>query len=455
MQMISAMKIKTKTNLLLVVVLGGILLLGAGQMMANQALNAAQLAKESSIEDAQPLPEAYDSAERSYAEIRAAWNGRLLVLFLLIGITMAVVVRMLANDLAQITRKLADVMSSIASGDHEIDIPGLGREDELGQIALATQSFKEMSSEIASIRASQDQRKEDDRGNEAALLSEQKERKAQLQLHIARFDKHIQNFVASLRGDVNSMTDTADDLNNNAASADGKAQAVSGGFEDAAKAVQTVAIAAEELSASIAEISTQLNHSSEISGEAAKQSHSAAEKVIELERISKEMEEIVVIIKKITERTNLLALNASIESARAGEAGKGFNVVAMEVKNLANQTAAATESITQQIDHFREAIGLVVELIREVSSVNNEIHNIARTVALGIEQQAGATGEISLNIHEISRSTEQVTANIEIVVNSVGETRSSADRILKVSNNLGNQAADLQGHIDEFLAHVT
>jgi methyl-accepting chemotaxis protein len=160
------------------------------------------------------------------------------------------------------------------------------------------------------------------------------------------------------------------------------------------------------------------------------------------------------LINEIASQTNLLALNATIEAARAGEAGKGFAVVASEVKSLANQTARATEEIGTQIAAMQDATGETVAAIGAIGATIGQINEIATMIAAAVEQQGAATQEIARNVQQAAVGTSEVSRNIAGVNEAAAQTGAAASRVLSSAGELSNQAGQLHGQVDEFLAAV-
>jgi len=163
---------------------------------------------------------------------------------------------------------------------------------------------------------------------------------------------------------------------------------------------------------------------------------------------------VVQLINDIASQTNLLALNATIEAARAGEAGKGFAVVASEVKNLASQTAKATDEIGAKITEIQGATAQSVAAIEGISKVIEEISHISTTIAAAVEEQTAATNEIARNVQQASHGTTQVSGNIQGVTAAAGETGRAAGQVLGAATELGHQSSSLSDAVGQFIAKV-
>jgi methyl-accepting chemotaxis protein len=181
---------------------------------------------------------------------------------------------------------------------------------------------------------------------------------------------------------------------------------------------------------------------------------SAAGTVQGLAEAAEKIGAVVELITTIAEQTNLLALNATIEAARAGDAGKGFAVVASEVKNLANQTAKATEEIGQQIGAMQGVAGEAVEAIGGIGKTITEVNEIAATIAAAVEEQSTATQDIARNVQEAARGTQEVTNNITGVSAGAEETGKAANQVLESAGQLSQQYEALRGAVDKFLADI-
>jgi methyl-accepting chemotaxis protein len=229
---------------------------------------------------------------------------------------------------------------------------------------------------------------------------------------------------------------------------------VASAAEEATVNVQTVASASEELSASISEINRQTTESSRIAIEAVTEVKRTNATVSGLNAAAEKIGEVVGIIQDIAEQTNLLALNATIEAARAGEAGKGFAVVAGEVKNLANQTAKATEEITAQVSSMQSISSATVEAIQRIGDTITNINNNVEVVTDAMKEQTAATTEISRSVQEASTGTQEVSASISNISGDAQKSDEGAKRVVEISRNLSESSDKLTADLDEFMVDV-
>ena len=218
--------------------------------------------------------------------------------------------------------------------------------------------------------------------------------------------------------------------------------------------METVSAAAEELSASIAEISNQVAHSAEIANGAVRTSEDTHQKIELLAEAANQIGEVVSLITNIAEQTNLLALNATIEAARAGDAGKGFAVVANEVKNLANQTAKATDDIRTQVEGIQVATSNAVDAIAEIAQTIRQLDGSSTTISAAVEEQGAATQEIARNVEQASHGTRDVSENITGVSSAADESEKLSGEVLGLAKGLGQQANELNEAVEAFLKEV-
>jgi methyl-accepting chemotaxis protein len=230
--------------------------------------------------------------------------------------------------------------------------------------------------------------------------------------------------------------------------------AVASASEESSTNVQSVAAATDEMATSVSEISRQVQESSRIADEAVKQAERTDARIADLSQAAGRIGDVIKLITAIAEQTNLLALNATIEAARAGSAGKGFAVVAQEVKQLAAQTAKATDEIRGQIAGMQTATQDSVAAIKEIGDTIARISQIATTVAAAVEEQGASTQEIARNVQQAAQGTAQVTGNITEVTRGASETGSAASQVLQSAKGLANESTRLKMEVAKFLANV-
>ncbi len=268
------------------------------------------------------------------------------------------------------------------------------------------------------------------------------------------FESSVKSVVTSVSSSSTQMRSNAEKLSSLADDTKQRSGLVATAAVEAAQTANQVAAAAEELTAAIAEISAQVQKASSVSSQASTQAGNINDSMHMLVDKSNRVGEVIQFITNIASQINLLALNATIESARAGEAGRGFAVVASEVKNLANQTAKATEEIVQQVQSMQEATHQAVESVTQIIGIINEISASTAGVAAAVEEQSAATNEISRNIAHTAAGTNQISQNIGAVEQGADETGVSSREVLSAATALNDQASTLSKKVDEFLVMV-
>ncbi len=261
----------------------------------------------------------------------------------------------------------------------------------------------------------------------------------------------VKNAVETVSSAAEEMQSSAQSLSATAEETSRQSTAVAAASEEATSNVQTVAAATEELSSSVQEVGRQVDESNRIATEAVREAEKTNANVVGLADAAQKIGDIVNLINDIASQTNLLALNATIEAARAGEAGKGFAVVASEVKNLATQTAKATEEISQQVAEIQEATTEAVSAIGDISNTIGKMSEIAKVVSQSVQEQIVATREIAENVQQAASGTQEVSSNIVKVQEASSETGSSASQMLDAASELSRQSTILRQQVDDFM----
>jgi len=283
-----------------------------------------------------------------------------------------------------------------------------------------------------------------------AMLAERQRQQEKISGAIRDFDGQMKVVLRSLGDSATNLQNAASTLAANAEQSTKQSAAVAGGSEEASANVQAVASATEQLTSSVREIGRQVTESTRISGKAVEQASQSGASMQGLAEAAQRIGAVVELINNIAGQTNLLALNATIEAARAGDAGRGFAVVASEVKALAEQTAKATDEISQQVLAIQTATRQSLGSIQEIGTTIAAVNEIATAIAAAVEQQGMATAEISRNVQEAARGTHEVSSNVAGVNQAAAETGQTATRMLGAANELSQQSDTLRTSVEGF-----
>jgi methyl-accepting chemotaxis protein len=376
-------------------------------------------------------------------EAAAANSQRNLILGTAVILAGAILVAfLLGRGLSRPLTAITAVMNRLSSGDTEVAIPGSERRDELGSMAVAVDVFRRNMIEAGTLREAQ----ETDKAR-AGL------EKQALQRQMAdRFEADVKGVVGAVAKATEDMQRIAGEITTSVRGTSERAAAAAAASEEASTSVGTVAAASEELASSVTEIGRQVTHSSRVADDAVVKAAETTEMVGSLAAAADKIGDVLRLISAIASQTNLLALNATIEAARAGEAGRGFAVVASEVKELASQTAKATDEIAGQVTAIQSATGNCVTAIGGISDTIREISGIAATIAAAVEEQGSATREIARSVQQASAGTSEVSANVAGASQAADQSRALAGNVLVASGELGQHASALLESVDTFLA---
>ena len=348
------------------------------------------------------------------------------------------------KGLARPIGDLKTVMEAFAHNELKAEVPGVGRRDEVGDMARAVEVFKTNAVEVERLKV----------GLEATEKRAAEQSKIDMAKLASDFEGAVGEIIETVSSASTELEASASSLTATAVRSQELTTMVAAASEEASTNVQSVASATEEMASSVNEISRQVQASARIANEAVDQARKTNDRVSELSKAASRIGAVVELINTIAEQTNLLALNATIEAARAGEAGRGFAVVASEVKALAEQTSKATGEIGQQISGIQAATQESVNAIKEISGTIEKLSEISSTIAAAVEEQGAATQEISRNVQQAAQGTQQVSSNIIDVQRGASETGSASSQVLSAAQSLSGDSNRLKLEVGKFLNSV-
>ncbi|MFY8105958.1 MAG: methyl-accepting chemotaxis protein [Elstera sp.] len=364
----------------------------------------------------------------------------MIIMVLLVVALVSVIGWMISKPL----RRIAGVMQDLANGGRQMEIPSQGRQDEIGAMARSVQVFKDNAERMDGLQAEQ-ARLEADAATAKRLA---------LQEISSQFEASVAGLVGSVEGAAQQMIGQSQHMATLADASISHTSSMTSAADDTTRNVQSVATAADQLEQSVRAISHQVQRSVTMAGEAVVSVDVTTGQVRGLADAAHRIGEIVQLINAIASQTNLLALNATIEAARAGDAGKGFAVVASEVKNLATQTAKATEDIQAQIGAIQTATGSTVDAIEAIGSIIRSMNEGAMTINAAVSQQGQATQAIVQNVRQAAVGAAGLTQQAQVVTTEAQSTGSAAQQVVAAATSINTQITVMRHHVDQFLSQI-
>jgi methyl-accepting chemotaxis protein len=341
-----------------------------------------------------------------------AWGKMLILSMCVAGLALGLVVALLiARSITAATMRMVTMIQELASNNLTVDDLVIASQDEIGQAGAA---LNQMKNNLHSVIQS-----------------------------IAETAQH----VASASEELSS---TSQQISANSEETSAQVNVVNEATKQVSQNLQSVSTGSEEMTSTIQSIAGNAHEAATVAGKAVETAQAANATVAKLGDSSAEIGEVIKVITSIAQQTNLLALNATIEAARAGEAGKGFAVVANEVKELAKQTAKATEDISQKITAIQQDTKGAVDAIGSITGVITQVNEISGTIATAVEEQSATTNEMTRNVADAAKGATEISHNIEGVAQAAQGTSNSAQESQKAANELAQMAEQLRGLVGRF-----
>jgi len=383
------------------------------------------------------------------AKVRRAWIGALLAVVAVNGILVALLMLVLRRRVSTPLAQAVELVDAVALGelDRELDFES---HDEIGQLARSLGRMSEYLRQTAQLA-------DQVAGGDVSTRIQPRSERDRLGTALSKMNESLRVSVDSIRRVSDEMSSSSGDLKSvgnsmlrESSEVSVRATEASRSAESVAGNVRSVAASAEEMSASIQEIARSAEGSRRTATEALGIANEAANRVQELSSASEEISRVTEVIVEIAEQTKLLALNATIEAARAGEAGKGFAVVASEVKELAKNTASATDDIRKRIDLIQGSTRSTVDDIVRMREVMARIEGAVASIAAAVEEQSVTTNEIVHNVADSSRLVQDITRSVSEVASSSAKAEKGAQAVLGSVEKVGSGATSLQGISSRF-----
>jgi methyl-accepting chemotaxis protein len=381
---------------------------------------------------------AQQERQRSKAALLAAGIGVAAIVIFLCAVLV------LSHSVTQPLRRIEQAMGRLAAGDHDVVVPGIDRQDEIGDMAQAVQVFKDNAIQMVRLQRDQEiMRREAETAN-----------RGRMQVLADHFEGAVKTVADGVGDRAQSIRDIALRMTSRGGEQGTGTLEVAEAARRARSSVAAVSQASRDLRDSVRSIRYEAGESANAVRQAVAELEGANVRVRGLAGLAGDIDRVVGLIGDIAQRTNMLALNASIEAQRAGAAGKSFAVVAGEVKQLANQTAEATREIETRLSAIQSATGETVNSIAGVGETVTRLDAIAGRVAAAAHRQAEVTGNIERCVAEVETDTSIVTEGVMSVTQTAARYCGSAVRVIWAADDLAGPATALRGQVDQFLDSV-
>lgn len=380
-----------------------------------------------------------------------------------VGIALALIAALLISQVVgKPINALAGQMRLLADGEFETEVHGIDRSDEVGEMARAVEIFRANGKEVEERRrhALESEKREFEQQQNLARMQEEERERSQLERREAmlsladRFERTVGQLVDQVDDSARQIRDGARKVSADVDTSIGLMVDVVAAASQSSSNSTDLASSADEMSMSINEVSSQIISAANVAQDASARAKATDDVVAELVRTTQMTQSMVDLIANVAEQTNLLALNATIEASQAGDAGRGFAVVASEIKNLANQTSAATTDIQRNIGHAVSTSSKAIDAITEIGKAIDEISNVATNISSAMEQQAMTTAQIARNTGQVADSSQLVSFNLGEVKVGIENSGKTARDALAAVEYLDQQSAKMKQTAAEFLKEV-